>query len=224
MTTTTFILMRHGQTSMNIERKISGGQSNPSLTAKGEVEAEELGLLLKRRHSDIFKKVYSSDLDRSYQTAVIAFKGQEVKIKKKHNFREIDHGKSEGMLGTDRNEMWKAFIAEKMGKEEVSSDPYMKWNVHPIDDAETSMQLYDRITKEMIRIAKKHPGEKIALSVHNAVIQIPMMKQKCDTGEIPMDERGLFPLYFESEVLPNCTVATFVCDPDKEEIQFIGLS
>ncbi len=63
--TTTFILIRHGETQWNAEGRMMGISDIP-LTAKGERQAEAVGLLLKDYPIDV---IYSSPLLRSQKTA-----------------------------------------------------------------------------------------------------------------------------------------------------------
>src|ERR1044071_3382976 len=64
---TILILIRHGQTDWNAENRVQG-QANSPLNELGRLQAKELSEKLVFEHSDI-SAVYSSDLDRAYDTA-----------------------------------------------------------------------------------------------------------------------------------------------------------
>lgn len=86
-------ITRHGETYWNVEGKTQGVQDTP-LSERGIHQAEILAPRLLREG---ITQIYSSDLDRAYQTAAII--GQtigRVPVKRKE-LREISFGKWEGL-------------------------------------------------------------------------------------------------------------------------------
>ena len=70
------ILVRHGETYWNQERRIQGGSSNTQLTEVGKRQAEALAQLLKDKN---IAAIYSSPLQRALNTAqAIARQGEGV--------------------------------------------------------------------------------------------------------------------------------------------------
>lgn len=63
--TTTFLLVRHGETAWNAQGRMMGVSDIP-LTTKGKQQARAVGLLLKKYPIDV---IYSSPLRRTVQTA-----------------------------------------------------------------------------------------------------------------------------------------------------------
>ena len=75
---TELILIRHGQTVWNSERRMQG-QRNSALSALGRAQARALA---RRMQSESFDHLYSSDLDRALETAqaIAETTGHEIRI------------------------------------------------------------------------------------------------------------------------------------------------
>jgi len=88
---TRLILIRHGMTDWNKEKKYCGRRDIP-LSDEGKNQALKLSRKLK---SVNFDGVYSSDKKRAIQTARIIFKG--LRITKIKGLKELDFGVFEGL-------------------------------------------------------------------------------------------------------------------------------
>jgi len=86
------LLIRHGESDGNAQRKFSGFQ-DVGLTKKGIWQAERLAYRLKRVPVDT---VYCSDLKRARHTAEIIFGDRGKNIVTNSKFREINFGAWEG--------------------------------------------------------------------------------------------------------------------------------
>jgi len=78
----------HATTKDN-EAKVASGWHNARLSLHGLKQAKELG---RRRKLDDFDAVFTSDLERAYQTAVLAFGDHSQKIFADWRLRECDYG------------------------------------------------------------------------------------------------------------------------------------
>jgi broad specificity phosphatase PhoE len=76
-------------TSIDNERGIASGHLDVPLSGKGRLQAAELGLRYAERLPAI---VYTSDLNRAYATAEIAFAASEVPMIQDRRLRECDYG------------------------------------------------------------------------------------------------------------------------------------
>ncbi len=87
---TTILLVRHGETDWNTERRWQGHADQP-LNAAGRAQALELAAALIDRGVDV---VYASDLSRAHETAMIVAEqlGRSVLIDPR--LREVDVGDS----------------------------------------------------------------------------------------------------------------------------------
>jgi len=81
-------LVRHGETTASVARRIAGG-SNPPLTEVGRMEASALRPSLE---GQAFDSVYASDLDRAMTTARLAWGDPTPEPR----LREVDFGPWEG--------------------------------------------------------------------------------------------------------------------------------
>lgn len=89
---TNFTLVRHGQTDWNVARRYQGQQDIP-LNAEGIQQARMLALIL---NEETFDAIYSSDLQRAMQTALILQEGRQVTVTADSRLREIGFGEWEG--------------------------------------------------------------------------------------------------------------------------------
>ncbi len=88
---TKLILIRHGSTDWNLEKRYSGF-IDIGLSDKGKKQARRL---YKRLKQEKVRKVYASDRKRAIQTAKIIFNG--LKIEKIPDLREMHFGCFEGL-------------------------------------------------------------------------------------------------------------------------------
>jgi len=112
------ILLRHGQSQWNLENRFTGWK-DIKLSEKGILEAKESGRLIKEKNIPI-DIVYSSELKRAIDTAIIAmkeanydhlFNNGSLIVIKNIAVNERDYG---DLTGLNKQE-----TAEKYGKEQV---------------------------------------------------------------------------------------------------------
>lgn len=95
---TNIILMRHGQTEANVT-DVFAGFSEPRLTDQGKHQARlAAGYIKNNYHID---RIYSSDLNRAHETALIVGKTLEKDVYTNEGVREIYGGKWEEMHLSD---------------------------------------------------------------------------------------------------------------------------
>ena len=152
---TILYLLRHGTTVSNIEQRYYGQQES-ALTDEGIKQAKELAAELS---SLPFAAVYSSELSRSYDTALEIANHHGLKVQKEPGLRERNYGTWE-----------KASFQDLRDKQ---SDLYEQWMEHPklakIPGAETLEQLQKRAVVVIERIIKEHEGKTIAVVGHGGV-------------------------------------------------------
>jgi broad specificity phosphatase PhoE len=89
-----FILVRHGESTLNIERRINGDPSvEVDLTDRGRFEAEQLGLLLGNVALDA---CVHTRFSRTARTAEIALAGRDIPVEVEPLLDDIDVGELEG--------------------------------------------------------------------------------------------------------------------------------
>jgi len=87
------ILIRHGETIWNAERRYQGVSDVP-LSARGALQAQRLAARLARESIGF---IYSSDLERAWQTAARIAAEQGVPVRAEPRLREMDFGEWEGL-------------------------------------------------------------------------------------------------------------------------------
>ncbi|BAY65052.1 phosphoglycerate mutase [Calothrix brevissima NIES-22] len=167
---TKVIIVRHGQSSYNTERRIQGRTDASQLTQKGQNDATKLGQAL----SNIaFNAIYSSPLQRAKQTAEIIHHqlanatGKAAVIQTSDKLLEIDLP------------LWERMLTSEV-KEQYAED-YKTWHEHPdelrmlLEDAQGTkehfpvLSLYAQAKEFWQEILPHHQGETILIVGHNGI-------------------------------------------------------
>ena len=133
---TTLLLVRHGETDWNAERRIQGHADVP-LNVRGLAQARELA---DRLSGEALDAIYASDLSRARVTAEIVGARHGVPVVVDPDLREIDVGAVEGLIFED---------ARAIG-----------WQ------GETKEAHAERILGAIHRIAKRHAEGRVLVVTH----------------------------------------------------------
>ncbi|MBV7537934.1 histidine phosphatase family protein [Duganella sp. sic0402] len=162
MSTTTILLIRHGETAWNAVRRLQGHIDIP-LNPQGERQALALGRALAEESLDA---VISSDLQRAMQTAqAVAAHHAGITLQTSAQLRERAYGVFEGMLYQDIQDEYPA--------------DFQLWQARDIDAmmphgerlAESFRQFYDRVIAALKAVAASHPGQAVAVVAHGGVLE-----------------------------------------------------
>jgi probable phosphoglycerate mutase len=149
--------IRHGQSKAN-EINAFLGHGDLDLTVLGINQAKLTAKFLDGVKADA---IYSSDLKRAYNTALETAKLKNLTITKSKNLREMYAGKWEYMPFADIVKFYpKTFQA---WRNDIK-------NACP-DGGESTKQLYERIVKEVERIAKLNDGKTVLIFSHATPIR-----------------------------------------------------
>jgi uncharacterized phosphatase len=160
---TTFLLVRHGETDWNFERRVQGHADRP-LNETGRAQARALADELEAEPIDV---VYSSDLVRAHETARIVADRHGLEVVALPELREKHFGTWEGL--TD-DEVLTRFPEARRGH----------WG-----DAETSEDVARRVLPALRRIAEMHPAETVLVVSHGGPLRSVLFHCKRDgTGPI----------------------------------------
>ncbi len=155
---TQLILIRHGETLWNRERRMQGQQDSP-LSDTGVFQAGRLG----QRLADMpFSVLYSSDLGRAHETArsVAGVTGHEIALDTR--LRERNFGVFEGLT---TEEIEARFPAEY--------DCFRSRNpAYVIPGGESAQQFRERCLEVLEDIADRHAGETVVVVTHGLVLDI----------------------------------------------------
>jgi alpha-ribazole phosphatase/probable phosphoglycerate mutase len=154
MSTLNIFLLRHGQTAWNADNNRYCGRSDIALTPKGIQQAEAVRDQLK----DVsFNGVYSSPLERAYQTAAIA---GGLPVTKDDRLIEADFGRWE----------------QKTKEEFIAAEPQLwhNWMSDPAHhraggSGETGREIVTRMDNFFRELLLKHPAGNILVAAHNGV-------------------------------------------------------
>ncbi len=159
--TTTLILIRHGETPYNRDRRYQGHRDTP-LTKKGKRQAKEIAIRLRNESLDA---IYSSDLKRTRYTAEVMNDYYSLKINILPQLREIDFGDWEGKTHDEIQREWRRLLDE--------------WEREPskikIPRGESIKDLAERIRSTIKKIVSNHPDQRVAIITHGGPIRIILM-------------------------------------------------
>ena len=162
------ILVRHGETHLNRERRIQGINDAP-LNERGRSQAEAAARALGR---DIPFKLYASPIARARETAAILSRTLGVPANAISELREADAGELQGLTGAEMRERYPEFVRRW---DEDSGTAKMP-------GGESLAQVQQRAWQAVTRISEAHPGETVVAVSHNFVIQTIV----CKVLDIPL--------------------------------------
>lgn len=147
------LLIRHGETPWNRERRVQGCRSDTELGQRGREQAEKIALVLRKQRVDA---IYSSPLKRAVDTAKAIAQACGLEVKVASELREIDAGELEGLSQEELRKRYKEFW-----KEWRESDPSF-----PLPGGESLEEVQRRAWGEIERIIERHPEETVAVIGH----------------------------------------------------------
>ncbi len=167
--TTRVILVRHGESSFNLERRVQGHWDKSTLTEQGKESARQVGDALREMK---FDAVYTSPLSRAKDTAEIILSKLStppaIPLQITDNLKEINLVLWEGMLFTE--------VAEKYPEE------YRNWQQAPeklrmvVTDSDGRstdfypvLALYDQARDFWKDLLPRHRGQTILIVAHSGI-------------------------------------------------------
>ena len=173
---TTVYLVRHAKSVGNTER-IFQGRSNLGLSAEGQAQLPQLA---ERFRTIPLQAVYSSPLARAMQTAAAVAHYHKLSIQPDEGLCEISAGKWEMQLFAD--------LPVKFPEE---------WRYCTEDEAhfqapggESIVQVYERMSNTIDRIAAQNDGKTIAVVSHGCALRCYL----CHALGIPLEQISQIPL------------------------------
>jgi len=178
---TQFLLVRHGETDWNRDRRFQG-HADPPLNETGREQARTLAAELAREQLDA---VYTSDLARANETAEIIARRLSVPIVVDAELREIDVGEWQGLT-------WPEI-------EERFPDGVRNWHErgHGWERGETYDALGERVVRALRRIGAKHPAGRILIVGHGGTVR---------SVRALLEGRSVAQSRLESPAIGNCEV------------------
>jgi len=147
------ILVRHGETSWNKQRRIQGSRSNTQLNETGYEQADRIAAVLKQQRIDA---IYSSPLRRAVNTAQTLAGACGLQVRTVPELQEIDAGDLDGLSEKEMGEGHMAFW-----KEWRKGDP----SLH-LPGGESLDDLQKRVWWAVERILERHTDDTVAVVGH----------------------------------------------------------
>lgn len=155
---TTFLIIRHGYSKSN-ENGYFTGQTDVPLALLGLQQAEQTAQYLFSHYQ--IDVLYSSPLQRAYQTALPISKRFNLPIQIEEDLKEINGGD------------WEEKTPEQILQ--LYNEDYTLWlnniGVARCTNGENMQEVQCRATKALERLAKRHEGKVIAVTTHAGVIR-----------------------------------------------------
>lgn len=152
---TELIVVRHGETIWNVDKRMQGHMDVP-LNEVGRRQARAVAALLQGERLD---RIYSSDLQRAHETAEIIRNGREIEMRRDSRLREFHMGTFQGMT-------------QKEAKEQ-HGDAWERFFIHDADYAlpggESRSQKQVQIASFMEEVVSE-PARKFLVVTHGGIL------------------------------------------------------
>lgn len=165
---TTILLIRHGETDWNVERRAQG-HGGPGLNERGREQVRATARILAAQPP--VQALYSSDLIRTLETAEIIAQTLNLDI-------HMDARLRERHMGTWQGRLFDEVRAENPGQVEA-------WRADPLGfrapGGETYREVAERIAAALDDIAARHPGQRVVAVTHGG----PVALMRCMAESLP---------------------------------------
>lgn len=155
-------LVRHGQTAWNAQRRLQG-RIDISLNEAGTAEAERLREELAGK---TFAAVYSSPLQRAYETARILNRPHGHEIQVHSDLQEASYGALEGLTIEEYHYRRERVLAERPL---LTPQENLHFKLDP--DAESDNEVYQRAEKVFKELFEKYAGSSVLVVTHGAFMR-----------------------------------------------------
>lgn len=157
---TKLILVRHGETGVNVEGKIHKHKDTECLTANGILQMEKTSDALRKYKPGV---VYHSKTYRAKQSAEIIARSLETPIIEVEGLEERNFGDYAGLSYQE--------LKEKAGLENMSFEE--RYTFHP-PNGESWRETEERLLKALSKILAENKGENVVIITHGGAIRIYM--------------------------------------------------
>src|SRR5512140_2223440 len=165
-------LIRHGQTDWNLEGRYQG-QGDMPLNATGLAQAEAFAASLDGQR---FAALYSSDLQRAFQTALAISRKTGLPILPEVRLREIHQGQWQGRTLDEV----RAIYNESAQARREHIDPAAA----RAPGGESVLEVSQRMAAAADSIARAHPGQRVLVVSHGLALATLLCQAQC----IPISE------------------------------------
>lgn len=167
---TKIVLVRHGETTWHVGNRYAGGSDVP-LSARGHEQARRLAEWARTAG---LAGVWTSDLSRTWNTAVTVASRTGLEPQADGRLREVDFGAAEGLTPAE--------IQRELPREYAAflRDPV----AHHLPGGEDPRRAAERGTACLREIAAAHPDDRVLVVCHSTLIRLMV----CGLLGIPLGE------------------------------------
>lgn len=182
---TTVLLVRHGETHWNRERRLQGW-APATLTETGEQQAETLGVAIKHEYD--VDRIHASDLPRTKQTAEIISRHNPVDITYSAGWRERDFGVAQGLTYSEFSRKLPGLSLQTAGEDAIETSP---------ESGESLLDAKQRILTEWhALIEETDPANTVLIVTHSGPLNLLFAE---------LNNRGIVSSFLEHSQ-DNCTI------------------
>lgn len=169
---TRIIAVRHGETAWNVDTRIQGHLDIP-LNDTGRWQAEQLARALAEPHRDAehnrIAAIYSSDLQRAYQTAQAIAATTGAPLQTHTGLRERGFGAFEGLTYAEIEQRWPE-DSTHWRKRTPDWAPPPATGRADASAGESLLHVRERVARTLAELATPHAGKLIVLVAHGGVM------------------------------------------------------
>lgn len=152
------LLIRHGETLWNAERRFQG-QTDVALSPRGE---QQVAALVRAIESETVDVLYTSDLQRAWQTALILAEALGLPLHKETRLREMAFGRWEGLTYTELQQRDAALLAAWQADPSRTAPP----------GGETLLQIAERVSAALKTILATVQAHHVAVVAHSGPLRV----------------------------------------------------
>lgn len=160
MTITRLCLIRHGETTWNVEKRLQGHTDIP-LNSRGEAQALQMAQAIKSTKLK-FDVLYTSDLKRAFDTANALVQLLDMQAQVDSALRERHFGALQGLSIEEapqlKPDIWRAHISRELD--------------HELEGGESIRQFASRVQGALDAIVQQHEGKTILLVSHGGTLDM----------------------------------------------------
>lgn len=157
---TVLILLRHASTNLNDEGFVQGSKTDPNLSSKGQLQAQNLSKDLLKYKIDV---IYSSDMKRCKETLAPFLKLTKMNVNYTSALRERDYGIFDGKPEKEYD-AWKKEHGMKQN-----------FDISLPDGESFNKDIIPRVRVFLKSILKKESGKTILICSHNVINKAIML-------------------------------------------------
>lgn len=194
----TFYVFRHGETDLNSKQIWQGTTANPDLNENGRLQAAKLGEKLLECG---IEKIYTSPVLRAMNTTAIVNQYLKAPVEIISDLHECCFGDAEGKTMTETQKIWPQLMYDVLHPTPTT------WDVkYPGADSESKHQVFERVSKVLLHIARTTSCQNLGISTHGGVMSALL------SG---LQSYGV--------AVPNCCVAQVKYDVKTDKLYFVRM-